>query len=283
MYVGGAEHATGHVLYARFWHKFLKDYGLVPTDEPFQTWKNQGYILGTDGRKMSKRWGNVINPDEVVQTYGADTLRVYEMFMGPFDGTLPWSTENIIGSRRFIERVWKLGQKVIAAKSQKIPASAFATPEYQKFETILHKTIQKVATDISDFGFNTAVSSMMITLNAMESLPVLRATDFELFLKLLSPFAPHVTEEIWASLGHKTLLVSEKWPSPNAKKMKESQMRIVIQINGKVRADMLVDFGATEEAIVAAAQALSAVDKWITGQQIRKIIYIPGRVLNLVV
>jgi leucyl-tRNA synthetase len=271
MYVGGAEHATGHILYARFWHKFLKDYGLVMTDEPFQTWKSQGYILGTDGRKMSKRWGNVINPDEVVKNFGADTLRVYEMFMGPFEGTLPWSTDNLVGSRRFVERVWKLAGKV-SGKETLTPA----------FQTVLHKTIQKVGSDIESFAFNTAVSAMMILVNEMEKMPEIGQTDFEMFLKILSPFAPHVAEEIWHELGQKTLIVQEKWPVADAKKMKESQVRVVIQVNSRVRAEVLIVPDASETDVVEMAKKLPAVDKWLEGKEIKKIIYISGRLLNIV-
>ncbi len=279
MYVGGTEHATGHILYARFWHKFLKDYGLVPTEEPFQTWKSQGYILGTDGRKMSKRWGNVVNPDEVVKNFGADTLRVYEMFMGPFEGTLPWSTDNLIGSRRFVERVWKLQSKVVLEKVSRVTLD---NDNYRTFETTLHKTIQKVGSDIENFAFNTAVSAMMIVVNEMEKLPEIHQSDFELFLKILSPFAPHVAEEIWHELGNKTLIVQENWPVADAKKMKESQVKVVIQVNSKVRAEMIVALDASEQDITEAAKKLPAVDKWLAGKEIKKIIYIPGRLLNIV-
>ncbi len=276
MYVGGAEHATGHILYARFWHKFLYDIGLVGVDEPFMTWKNQGMILGADGRKMSKRWGNVVNPDDIVETYGADTLRVYEMFMGPFEGSMPWSTDNLIGSRRFIERVWKVQAKIVTEKSNK------NLVDYKKFENILHKTIKKVKEDIESFSFNTAVSAMMILVNEMEKLEAVKQADFEMFLKVLSPFAPHIAEEIWHELGHKTLIVAEKWPKADEKKMQENEVRIAIQINGKVRAELLVAVGATEEEVLAMAKQVEAVDKWVGGQEIKKVIYVPGRLLNIV-
>lgn len=272
MYVGGAEHATGHLLYSRFWHKFLKDYDLVVTEEPFKTLRNQGMILGSDNRKMSKRWGNVVNPDEVVSFYGADTLRLYEMFMGPFDASLPWSTDNIIGSRRFLDKVWRITAKV----------SAKAKPHF-KIQNILHRTIKKVSEDIENFAFNTSVSSMMILLNEMEKHEMINQKDFELFLKILSPFAPHITEEIWQSLGHKSLLVLESWPKADNKKMKELEVKIVIQINSKVRATMMMETGAKEEDVVEHAQKQVDVEKWLIGKEIKKVIYIKDRLLNLVV
>ncbi len=272
VYVGGTEHATGHILYARFWHKFLKDYGLVMTEEPFQKWMNQGYILGPDGRKMSKRWGNVINPDDVVEAYGADTLRLYEMFMGPFDASLPWSTDNIIGSRRFLDRVWRLKSR----------ASKKAKTEF-KLQNILHRTIKKVSDDIETFAFNTAVSAMMILVNEMEKHDAISQKDFELFLRILSPFSPHITEEIWQSLGHKSLLVLENWPKADKKKMKELEVNIAVQINSKVRAVMMIEAGAKEEDVVELAQNLEDVKKWLLGKEVKKIIYIKDKLLNLVV
>ncbi len=273
MYVGGQEHATGHLLYSRFWHKFLKDYGLVVTEEPFQTLRNQGMILGTDNRKMSKRWGNVINPDEIVKNYGADTLRVYEMFMGPFDASLPWSTDNIVGSRRFLERVWKL--------SQKIPADKKTTSD-AVLQTVLHKTIQKVTTDIENFAFNTCISSMMILVNEMEKAACVDKKDFELFLKILSPFAPHITEEIWNNLGHKSLLVLESWPKANKSKMKELEVTIVIQINGKVRAEFKASPEILESEALAIATQIPDVKKWLVAD-IKKVIFIPRKIINIVV
>ncbi len=272
MYIGGAEHATGHVLYARFWHKFLKDYGLTVTEEPFQAWKNQGMILGPDGRKMSKRWGNVINPDDIVKDYGADTLRVYEMFMGPFEGSLPWNSDSIIGSRRFLERVWRLSEKV----SKKAKSS-------KKFESLLHKTVKKVGEDIESFAFNTSVSAMMILVNDLEKEEGVNKKDFEMFLKILSPFAPHITEEIWSLLGNKTLLVLEKWPKGDPKKMFESEVKIAVQINSKVRAETLIPFDSKEEEAVLIVKELPDVQKWLLNKEIKKVIFIPNRLINFVV
>jgi leucyl-tRNA synthetase len=292
MYVGGQEHATGHLLYSRFWHKFLKDYGLVVTEEPFQTLRNQGMIAGTDGRKMSKRWGNVINPDDIIKTYGADTLRVYEMFMGPFDASLPWSTDNIVGSRRFLERIWKMGKKVLEQKnSAALPASGLRHGQNFSVPKLLHKTIKKVSEDIETFSFNTCISSMMILLNEMEKefqgktlnpQKGLALEDFELFLKILSPFAPHITEEIWSSFGHKNLLMLEKWPKADSKKMIESEIKIVIQINGKVRAELIINTDEKEESVKEKALKNETVLKYTNGQNIKKVIYVKNRLINIV-
>ena len=272
MYVGGAEHATGHLLYSRFWHKFLKDYGLVPTEEPFQVLKNQGMILGPDNRKMSKRWGNVVNPDDVVKNYGADTLRVYEMFMGPFEASLPWSTDNIIGSRRFLDRIWRLTDKV----SKKAKSTSTFTAQ-------LHRTIQKVTLDIETFSFNTAVSSMMILLNEMEKLENVKQEDFEIFLKLLNPFAPHMTEELWAVLGHKSLLVLEKWPKADTRKMVELDVKIIIQINGKVRAEAVLPRDLDENKVFLKVKNLPDVEKWMIEKKVVKVIYVKNKLINIVV
>ncbi len=290
MYVGGAEHATGHLLYSRFWNKFLMDLNLVVTEEPFKALRNQGMIIGTDGRRMSKRWGNVINPDEVIKNYGADTLRVYEMFMGPFEGSLPWSTDNIIGSRRFIERVWRLQSKVSnKQRMSKVPFDMRKTAKVsQNLEVLLHKTIKKVTDDIQNFAFNTAVSSMMILLNEMEASTGsaqengIRKKDFEMFLKILNPFAPHMTEEIWKTLGHKTLLVLEKWPKADKKKAREVHVKIAVQINSKVRAECIVPAGAPEEEVVALVKELPDVEKWLLGKEIKRVIYVKEKLINFV-
>lgn len=284
MYVGGAEHATGHLLYSRFWHKFLFDMGYVPTPEPFKTLRNQGLIGGPDGRKMSKRWGNVINPDDVVKTYGADTLRLFEMFIGPFESHLPWSTEGIIGSRRFIERVWRLAQKVQDSDSD------------ASVQKVMHKTIKKVTEDIQQFGFNTAVSSLMICLNEFEKSPTGKK-DFKLFLQLLAPFAPHMTEELWQELGEgraskdsarhdfakSASIHTSIWPSYDPKLLIEDEVTIGVQVNGKVRAELTIAAGASKEAIEAAALALPRIQEYLSGGMVKKVIVIPGRAVNIVI
>lgn len=269
MYVGGQEHATGHLLYSRFWTNFLCDMGYISFKEPFKKMKNQGMILASDGHKMSKRWGNVVNPDDIVNNYGADTLRVYEMFMGPFDQMLPWSTESIIGSRRFLEKVWRLSQKNFSEKSD--------------IENILHKTIKKVTEDIENFAFNTAISSMMILVNEMEKVENISVSDFKLFLQILSPFAPHMTEEIWSELGEKSSITKSSWPKWDESKTIEEDIKLIIQVNGKVRSDMIINRNEGEEEIKKLALADENTKKWIDGKEIKKIIFVPGRLVNIVI
>ena len=239
VYVGGAEHATGHLLYSRFWHKVLFDYGLVPTKEPFQLLRNQGIILASDGRKMSKRWGNVINPDEIVGTYGADTLRLYEMFMGPFDASLPWSTESIIGSRRFIERVWRFAEKIEATKDTK-PNQKVLTYEY------------------------------------------VSASDYKKFLQLLAPFAPHVAEELWTVLGEKKSIHVSGWPSFDESKLVSDTVTIVVQVNSKNRAELQIARDMSDDEVKALALASDAVQRALAGATPKKVIYVKGRLVNIV-
>ncbi len=270
LYVGGAEHATRHLIYARFWHKFLYDIGVVSTKEPFKKLQSVGLIIASDGRKMSKRFGNVINPDEIIKNYGADTLRMYEMFMGPFDQTAIWNEDNIFGVRRFLERFWRLSEKVTNVK----------VPE--KFEILLNKTIKKVTDDIEAMSFNTAVSSMMILLNEMERLESVPKKSFEAFLKILSPFAPHITEEIWHNFGNKKLLVLESWPKADPKKLQEVEVKIAIQINGKVRGLCEINYEMTEQNIIDLAKQTPGVDKWLIGKTVVKVIYVKNRLVNFV-
>lgn len=270
MYVGGAEHATGHLLYARFWHKFLRDLGHVKPEEPFQSLRNQGMIGGADGRKMSKRWGNVINPDDVVRDLGADTLRVYESFMGPFEAHLPWSTDGVAGSRRFIERVWKLQAKVSAE------------PSSTEVRKALHRMIRKVSDDIPAFAFNTAVSAMMIFLNVAEKAGHVSQDDFLPFLKALAPFAPHVTEELWSRFGGKGSIHRAAWPKYDPRLVIEDSVTLGIQVNGKVRAEITVALDAAEADVREKVLQIPDVQKWIEGRTVRKFIYVPGRVISIV-
>lgn len=274
VYVGGAEHATGHLLYSRFWHKFLKDIAVVKTEEPFLELHNQGLILADDGRKMSKRWGNVINPDEIVKNYGADTLRVYEMFMGPFTDSIAWSTESIIGSRRFIERVWRLGMKV-AEQNTKISGV--------REKKALHKLIKKVTEDIPLFGFNTAVSSMMICLNEWEKESNVNKDDFKKFLQLLAPFAPHMTEELWQELGEKKSIHLSGWPKYDPKLLIEDTVTVVVQVNGKLRGTLSLPKDTTEAQAVLLAKEDKDVARHLDGMEIVKAIFIPNKLLNFVV
>lgn len=279
VYVGG-DHAVRHLIYARFWHKFLYDIGSVSTIEPFARLEFLGFILAKDGRKMSKRWGNVINPDDIVDTWGADTLRLYEMFMGPFENTIAWNDDNLIGVRRFLERVWKMGNKLQVTsddnKNQEL-----------KIESLLHKTIKKVGEDIESFKFNTAVSTMMIFTNELESAfaqgsGVTKET-FETFLKLLAPFAPHITEEIWYKIGNTTSIHLSAWPKFDESKIKDERITIVIQINGKVRAEFEAETGIGEEEAKEKALGMTEVQKWIDGKDIKKVIYVPNKLVSIVV
>ena len=274
VYIGGAEHSTGHLIYARFWHKVLFDYGMVPTCEPFQLLKNQGMILASDGRKMSKRWGNVINPDDIVKTYGADTLRLYEMFMGPFESTLPWSTESIIGSRRFLEKFWRLAMRISEKKSKKTDVNV---------EMVLHKTIKKVTDDIANFSFNTSVSAMMILLNEMEKSENISISDFKIFIQILAPFAPHMTEDLWKAFGEKKSVHVSSWPKYDEKKTVSENVTITVQVNGKFRGTLSVKKDIPQDAIEALVRQDEKIVAFLGSGNPQKVIYIPNRLINFVV
>ncbi len=272
MYVGGTEHATRHLIYARFWHKFLFDIGIVSGKEPFKELRNQGTVLGSDGRKMSKRWGNVVNPDDVIKNVGADTLRIYESFMGPFEQEISWSTDSMIGSRRFLERVWKLQDKVIDkfTDSERVILS-------------LNKTIKKVGEDILSFNANTAVSSMMIFSNLLESEQNISKKAYLDFIKILSPFAPHMCEEIWKNFGNKKLIVTEAWPEYDDTKLISSIVKIIVQISGKVRATIEVPIDSDEQMVEATALKNEHVVKWLKNVKIIKKIFVKNRIINFVI
>lgn len=271
LYVGGTEHATRHLLYARFWHKFLFDIGVVSGQEPFKKLMNQGLITASDGRKMSKRWGNVVNPDDVVADFGADAFRLYEMFMGPFTQTIAWNTDGVVGTRRFLEKIWKL-QYVMSDQK-----------ESREIETLVHQTIKKVTEDIEAFKFNTAVSSLMMLVNEMEKQPAVATASFRTLTLLLSPFAPHIAEELWQMIGEKKSIFLAVWPKWDAKKVVAETVKIAVQVNGKVRAT--IDLAPDESEAEARALALADthVQSFIEGKTLRKVIYVPGRILNLVV
>jgi leucyl-tRNA synthetase len=272
MYVGGAEHATGHLLYSRFWNKFLFDYSLIVEDEPFKTYKNLGMILGSDSRKMSKRWGNVINPDDVVKNVGADTLRVYESFMGPFDQEISWSTDSMIGSRRFLERVWRLQEKVVSKYADK-----------EEIILLLNQTIKKVEEDIVSFNANTAISSMMILVKNLDEQEKVSKKTYLDFIKILSPFAPHICEEIWKNFGSKKMIVLEKWPKYDVSRLVSFKAKIVVQINGKFRATIEVPVDSLQDAVENEALKDQSVVKWLESKKIIKKIYIKNRIINFVV
>jgi leucyl-tRNA synthetase len=282
MYVGGAEHATRHLIYARFWHKFLHDIGVVSTKEPFMQLKNQGLIAAEDGRKMSKRYGNVVNPDDIVKLYGADTLRVYEMFMGPFDQGIAWSTDNMIGSRRFLERVWRLHEKVALETEKYIdPKSILVT---------LHKTIKKVTEDIESFSLNTAVSSLMILLNTLEKQERVSHETYKTLITLIAPFAPHMADEIWSNLpaatkkGQVQSVYLAPWPTYNKKYLVDDEVNIVVQINGKVRANILMgaEEAKIEGGVLKKALGLPEIQSRIGDKSPDRVIFVPCKIINLV-
>jgi leucyl-tRNA synthetase len=238
---------------------------------------------------MSKSLGNVINPDEIVKTYGADTLRVYEMFMGPFNQSVAWSTESIIGSRRFLEKVWKIGMKVQALSNtfaQDYPASQ--RHHSQKYQTsalarLLHKTIKKVGEDIESMSFNTAISTMMILATEMDKSGVVEREDYKKFLQILAPFAPHMAEELWKLLGEKKSINISTWPKYDESAMKEEELKVVVQVNGKVRAEIMVQADEDEESVKQKALKNETILKFVSTNQVKKIIYVKGRLLNIVV
>ena len=272
-YNGGMEHVVLHLLYSRFWNIFLHDIGLVPVSEPYAKRTAHGLILAKGGEKMSKSKGNVVNPDEVVAKYGADTLRTYIMFMGPFDQAVEWDENGLVGVKRFLDKVWNLQEK-IAPKTEKINL---------KLQTLLHQTIQKVGEDIEAMRFNTAISALMVLVNEMFKQEILLPTHYSPLLKLLSPFAPHLAEELWSVLGYKKTLVFESWPEYNLELTKESMVTLAVQINGKVRDEIIVAAETSEEEIKKLALASEKVKKWLEGKEPKKIIYVKGKLVSIVV
>jgi len=292
-YNGGMEHTTLHLLYSRFWHKFLYDLKLVPTIEPYKKRTSHGMILGEGGVKMSKSLGNVVNPDQIVKIYGADTLRIYEMFMGPFEDSVVWNTESIIGSRRFIEKVWRIGEKVFLKPKSNFGKYALGDIGQEthfsqnhslvSVRKLLHKTIKKVEEDILEMHFNTAISAMMILASEMEKMEVVDKDDFKKFLQILAPFAPHITEEIWYSLGEKKSINISEWPSWDKKLIKDNEVKIVIQVNGKVRTEIMIEADEKEEKVKELALKNEIIVKFIGVSEVKKVIYVKNRLINIVV
>ena len=274
LYVGIGEHITRHMIYARFWHKFLYDLKVVSTKEPFPKYQKTGLILGPDGRKMSKRWGNVVNPTEVIDKFGADTYRLYTLFLGPFEDTGLWNSDGIMGPRRFVERVWRLAERVVKDKEE-FPGTAL--------ESSLNKTIKKVTEDIEAFRFNTAIPALMTFSSELDKEKLIDPIMFEKFLLLLAPFAPHIADELWHGLGHKSSIHLESWPEVDESKIKEDILAIVVQINGKVRDTVFVDPEVSEEDIKATALGSEKITKWLNGATPKKLIYVKGRLVNIVV
>ncbi|EHR36489.1 leucine--tRNA ligase [Facklamia languida] len=278
LYIGGAEHAVLHLLYARFWHKFLYDLGVVPTKEPFQRLFNQGMILGANNEKMSKSKGNVVNPDDVVQEYGADTLRVYEMFMGPLDASIAWSENGLEGSRRFLERVWRL---FIDEESNELKETV-KEADNEKLTKVYHQTVKKVTEDYDQLHFNTAISQLMIFLNEAKGEEVLPKQYAEGFVQLLAPIAPHLMEELWQKLGHEESISEVPWPTYDEALTVENQVEIVLQINGKVKAKETIALDLDKSAMEEVALRNETIQEELTGKTIRKVIAIPNRLVNIV-
>ena len=280
LYIGGAEHAVLHLLYSRFWHKFLYDLGYVSTKEPFQKLINQGMILGEDGQKMSKSRGNVVNPDQVIHDYGADSMRLYEMFMGPLEAMKPWSMQGVQGVYRFLQKTWRT---IVNEETGDLDPAVRQAQADEETLRLLHQTIRKVGGDIETFGFNTAISAMMIFVNHLARQQVRPRSVVEPFVLVLAPFAPHVAEELWQRLGHGSSLAHEPWPRYDENLARERQVELAVQVNGKVKDRIVVDAEADEESIKATALANERVVAALRGKAPRKVIVIKSRLVNIVV
>ncbi|OAB43068.1 leucine--tRNA ligase [Paenibacillus antarcticus] len=279
LYIGGAEHAVLHLLYARFWHKVLYDLGIVDTKEPFHKLVNQGMILGTNNEKMSKSRGNVVNPDEIVESHGADTLRIYEMFMGPLEATKPWNISGVEGSHRFLSRVWRLFVNDEGNLNSKIVDGEGS----DEFKRVWHKSIKKVTEDLDNLRFNTAISQLMIFVNEAYKTDELPRRALEDFAQLLSPMAPHISEELWQRLGHEDSITYEQWPTYDESWTVDSEIEIVVQVNGKIVQRTLISKETNQEDMQAHSLALPSVEQAIAGKTIRKVIAVPGKLVNIVV
>ncbi|MGM9924261.1 MAG: leucine--tRNA ligase [Bacillus sp. (in: firmicutes)] len=278
MYIGGAEHAVLHLLYARFWHKFLYDIGVVPTKEPFQRLFNQGMILGENNEKMSKSKGNVVNPDDIVASHGADTLRLYEMFMGPLDASIAWSTNGLDGSRRFLDRIWRL----LVDENGNITSKLVDNDDSGKLEKVYHQTVKKVTDDFEGLRFNTAISQLMVFINEAYKADILPKAYVEGFVKMIAPIVPHIAEELWSKLGHEDSIAYAAWPAYDEAKLVDDEVEIVVQINGKVKAKLMVPADATREALEAIAMEDGTIKEQIDGKTVRKVIAVPGKLVNIV-
>ncbi|QAA24064.1 leucine--tRNA ligase [Sporolactobacillus terrae] len=279
LYVGGAEHAVLHLLYARFWHKALYDLGVVPTKEPFQKLVNQGMILGGNHEKMSKSKGNVVNPDEIVGSHGADTLRLYEMFMGPIDAAVAWSEKGIDGARRFLDRIWRLFVSPEGGLADQITQNG-STDE--AFEKVYHQTVKKVTEDYEIMHFNTGIAQLMTFINEAYKQETIPASMAEGFIKLLSPIAPHISEEIWSLLGHEESIETSSWPSFDVKKLVEDKVEIIVQVNGKIRTRFQVDKGIARERLQEIALNDERIKERLEGKSVKKVIAVPDKLVNIV-
>jgi leucyl-tRNA synthetase len=288
LYVGGTEHAVLHLLYARFWQKVLFDLGYVSKPEPFQRLVNQGIILGEDGQKMSKSRGNIVNPDDVIDQYGADAFRCYEMFMGPLEQMKPWSMRGVEGVARFLARVWRLLMAENQRSEWELSSKVKAADPNKPQQKLLHATIKKITEDIESFSFNTAISQMMIFVNAFTNVDVIPLSAMRSFLVLLNPFAPHIASELWERLNTKFTdargdITEQPWPSYDERLLVEQEVEIVIQINGKLRDRIKMSIVATEEEMKAAAIANPKIQKLVSGKNIGKVVVVPKKLVNIVV
>ncbi|WP_188453971.1 leucine--tRNA ligase [Virgibacillus oceani] len=278
VYIGGAEHAVLHLLYARFWHKFLYDIGVVPTKEPFMKLFNQGMILGEGNEKMSKSKGNVVNPDDIIRSHGADTLRLYEMFMGPLDAAVAWSTNGLDGARRFLDRVWRLIVNEDGVLAEKIVEGS----KDNSLDKVYNETVKKVTGDFENLHFNTGISQMMVFINEGYKANALPKEYAEGFVKLLSPVVPHISEELWRMLGHSDTISYEPWPIYDESKLVEDKVEIVLQVMGKVRSKISVAKDISKEDLEKKALADDKIQEWLEGKTVRKVIVVPGKLVNIV-
>jgi leucyl-tRNA synthetase len=280
LYIGGAEHAVLHLLYSRFWHKLLYDLGYVGTKEPFKKLINQGMILGEDGQKMSKSRGNVVNPDKVIADHGADSMRLYEMFMGPLEAVKPWSMQGVEGVHRFLQKLWRMAVDKDTGDLDKAVQEVKADEATLR---LLNQTIKKVGDDIESFGFNTAISAMMILVNHLMKLTVVPRAAVEKLVLILAPFAPHISEELWEKLGHAESLAYESWPEYDEELIKEKEIELAVQVNGKIKGKIVVSANASEEQIKQEALSREKVTVAMAGREPRKVIVIKSRLVNIVV
>lgn len=269
LYFGGMEHTTLHLLYSRFWNLMLYDRRLVVVKEPYAKRVPHGIVLGPDGEKMSKSRGNVVNPDEVVALYGADTTRLYMMFLGPHGAQVAWSDKGIVGTRRFLERVWNMRDFIAKTESVEVTRT-------------LHKTIKKVEEDIEAFSFNTAISAMMIFANTVYETKSVTKSSYEIFLKVLAPFAPHITEELWSALGRKTSIYMEKRPKYEEGMLVSEEVAMAVQVNGKVRSELKVPRDSDDETVKSMALADTKVFPYLDGKEVRKVIVVKNRLISIV-
>ena len=280
LYIGGAEHAVLHLLYSRFWHKLLYDLGYVGTKEPFKKLINQGMILGQDGQKMSKSRGNVVNPDKVIVDYGADSMRLYEMFMGPLEAMKPWSMQGVEGVHRFLQKAWRT---IVDEETGELSGQIQETQADEATLRLLNQTIKKVGYDIETFGFNTAISAMMIFINHLSKQNIKPKTVVEKFVMILAPFAPHIAEELWELLGHSDSLAYEQWPEYDKNLIKEKEIELAVQVNGKIKDKIVVGAEEDEEQIKQKALASEKVIAALAGKSPKKIIVIKSRLVNIVI